>query len=66
MMFFCFFFNWAYSEESVALLYLSNLVKITRILTADEGLTVHEINVRCGTLQPDRTTDEFSDIVLCR
>ena len=43
-----------------------NLVKITRILTADEGLTVHEINVRCGTLQPDRTTDEFSDIVLCR
>ena len=34
---------------------MSNLVKITRILTVDEGLTVHEINVRCGTLQPDRT-----------
>ena len=33
-----------------------NLVKITRILTADEGLIVHEINFRCGTLQPDCTT----------
>ena len=66
MMFFCFFFNWAYSEESVALLYLSNLVKITRILTADEGLTVHEVTVRCGTLQPDCTAVEFSEIVLCR
>ena len=61
-----FFLNWAYSEESVALLYLSNLVKITMILTADEGLTVYEIDVRCGTLQPSCTTVEINDIVLCR
>ena len=45
--------------------FCQNFVKITRILTADEGLTAHEITVRCGTLQPDCTTVEFSDIALC-
>ena len=42
---------------------MSNMVEITKILTDDDGLTVHEISVRCVTLHPDRTTVEYSDIV---